>query len=146
MGARAKKVSIPSVGVTPSTKNMAESKSLSQSDDLKKAADIAKNSTASLGKFQESLNKKLEKTAKTKGNKRKFESNTIANVTEKERSLSILQSITNKSARLDIDAAVNKQIFREDQQRRTEKEKEMEKAAAERRARAKANVLTKPIL
>jgi len=122
--ARAKKVSIPSVGVTPSTKNMAESKSLSQSDDLKKAADIAKNSTASLGKFQESLNKKLEKTAKTKGNKRKFESNTIANVTEKERSLSILQSITNKSARLDIDAAVNKQIFREDQQRRTEKEKE----------------------
>lgn len=122
--ARAKNVAIPSVGVTPSTKNMADTKSLSQSDDLKKAADIAKNSTASLGKFQKDLNKKLEKTAKTKGNKRKFESNTIAINTEKERSLNILQSITNKSARLDIDAAVNKQIFREDQERRTEKEKE----------------------
>ena len=122
--ARAKNVKVPSVGVAPSTKDM-QAKSLSQSDDLKKAADIARSSTASLGKFQENLSKKLEKTAKTKtGNKRKFESNTVDNATETERSLSILSSITNKSARLDLDAAVNKQIYREDQERRTEKEKE----------------------
>merc|ERR1712107_355300 len=82
-----------------------QSKSLSQSDDLKKAADIARSSTASLGKFQENLSRKLEKTSKTKtGNKRKFESNTVDNATETERSLSILSSITNKSARLDLDA------------------------------------------
>merc|ERR1712147_568120 len=63
-------------------------------------------------------------TAKVKGVKRKFESNTGDGVTEKERSLGILESITNKSAKLNIEAAVNTQIFREDQERRTEKEKE----------------------
>merc|ERR1712156_759004 len=110
--ARAKNVSVPSVGVAPSTKD-AQAKSLSKSEDLKKAADIARASTASLGKFQESLHKKLE-------------SNTVDNSTEKERSLNILQSITNKSSKIDIDAAVNKQIFREDQERKTEKEKERE--------------------
>merc|ERR1712025_71666 len=120
--ARAKNVSVPSVGVAPSSKDN-QAKSLSQSEDIKKAADIAKSSTASLGKFQENLHKKLEKTAKTKGVKRKFESNTGDSVAEKERSLGILESITNKSAKLNIDAAVNKQIFREDQERRTEKEK-----------------------
>lgn len=123
--ARAKNVAVPSVGVAPSTKDT-QAKSLSKSEDLKKAADIARASTASLGKFQESLHKKLEKTAQTKGKKRKFESNTVDNSTEKERSLNILQSITNKSSKIDIDAAVNKQIFREDQERKTEKEKERE--------------------
>ena len=123
--ARAKNVSVPSVGVAPSSKD-SQAKSLSQSEDLKKAADIAKSSTASLGKFQENLHKKLEKTAKTKGNKRKFESNTVSNASEKEKSLNILQSITNKSAKLDIDAAVNNKlgISKFDQERRTEKDKE----------------------
>jgi len=120
--ARAKKVTVPSVGVVPSTQQ-GNAKAVSQSEDLKKAAEIAKTSTASLGKFQENLSKKLEKTAKTKGNKRKFESNTGDASLEKSRTLGILESITNKSARLDIDAAVNKQIYREDQERRTEKEK-----------------------
>ena len=34
--------------------------------------------------------------------------------------------VTNKEARLDMDAAVNKQIFKEDLERRTEKEKARE--------------------
>ena len=93
---------------------------------MKRAAEIAKGSTASLGKFQEDLSKKLEKTAKTKGKKRKFDSNTVDNASEKQRSLLILQSITNKSSKLDIDAAVNKQIYREDHERKTEAEKERE--------------------
>merc|ERR1712105_111806 len=93
-------------------------------EDLKRAAEIAKTSTASLGKFQENLTKKLEKTAKVKGVKRKFESNTGDGATEKQRSLGILESITNKSSKLNIEAAVNTQICREDQERRTEKEKE----------------------
>ena len=69
--------------------------------------------------------------------KRKFESNTGDGVTEKERSLGILESITNKSAKLNIDAAVNKQIFREDQDRRTEKEKERFQAENEERRKRK---------
>jgi len=120
--ARVKKVALPSVGVVPPSKQNAV-RAVTQSEDLKKAADIAKSSTASLGKFNENLSKKLEKTAKVKGVKRKFDSNTGDGTTEKERSLGILESITNKSAKLNIEAAVNKQIFREDQERRTEKEK-----------------------
>jgi len=120
--ARNKKVEVPSMGVVPAGKKE-QSRSVTQSDDLKRAAEIAKSSTASLGKFQENLSKKLEKTAKVKGVKRKFESNTGDAASEKERSLGILESITNKSAKLNIEAAVNKQIFREDQERRTEKEK-----------------------
>merc|ERR1712183_613332 len=67
------------------------------------------------------LNKKLEASAKTKGKKRKFESNTGDAETEKAKSLRVLDSITNKEPRLDMDAAVNKQIFKEDLERRTEK-------------------------
>merc|ERR1712029_602734 len=61
--ARAKNVAVPSVGVAPSSKDN-QAKSLSQSEDLKKAADIAKSSTASLGKFQKDLHKKLRKLQK----------------------------------------------------------------------------------
>jgi len=120
--AKAKKVNVPTAGVTPTTKDNS-AKAVSQSEDLRKAAEIVKTSTASLGKFQENLSKNLEKSAKTKGKKRKFESNTGSLEDEKSRSLKVLESISNKSARLDIDSAVNKEIYREDQERRTEKEK-----------------------
>ena len=140
--ARTKNISLPSPGVGPVSKETS-SKALSKSDDLKNAAgknfkfwffsvlkslflEIVKTSNASLGKFQESLDKKLENNSKVKGKKRKFESNTVDNASEQKRSLNILESITNKSARIDIDAAVNKQIYREDQARKTEKEKERE--------------------
>ena len=123
--AKAKNVSVPSVGVVPAVKG-GQARAVTQSDDLKRAAEIAKSSTASLGKFQDNLNKKLEKTSKTKGTKRKFESNTIENSTEKERNLGILESITNKSVKLDIDSAVRKQIYNENVERKTEKEKERE--------------------
>merc|ERR1712223_585963 len=80
----------------------------------------------SLGKFQQNLNKKLESSAKTKGKKRQFESNTVDAESEKAKSLRVLDSITNKEPRLDMEAAVNKQIFKEDLERRTEKEKQRE--------------------
>lgn len=122
--ARAKKVVVPSLGVLPSAgKPGVNMKAVSQSEDLRKAAEIAKTSTASLGKFQKDLGKKLESSAKTRGAKRKFESNTGDVDTEKAKAMRVLESITNKSAKLDIDAAVNKQIFKEDIERRTEKEK-----------------------
>merc|ERR1712112_720105 len=113
--AKTKKVSVPSVGVVPSVaKPGVQVKAVSQSEDLRKAAEIAKTSTASLGKFQKDLSKKLESSAKTKGTKRKFESNTGDADVEKAQSLRVLESITNKIPRMDMDAAVNKQIFKED--------------------------------
>jgi regulator of ribosome biosynthesis len=126
--AKVKKVAVPTLGVLPSVgkKGDREVRSVSQSEDLRKAAEVAKVSTASLGKFQKDLNKKLESSAKTKGSKRKFESNTGDAETEKSKSLRVLDSITNKSSSMDIDAAVNKQIFKEDIERRTEKEKNRE--------------------
>jgi len=103
--ARVRKVKIPTVGVvTPSV----QGNSVGFSDDLKNAAQFAKTSTASLGKFQPNLTARLEKTAKTKGKKRKFESNTGSSTIEKERNLGILESITNKQAKIDINMAIKK--------------------------------------
>jgi len=125
---KAHKVTVPSLGVLPAAgvKQGTEVRAVSQSEDLRNAAEKAKTSTASLGKFQKDLSKKLEKSAKTKGAKRKFESNTMSAESEKAASLKVLESITNKNPRMDMDAAVNKQIFKEDLERRTEKEKERE--------------------
>merc|ERR1712037_6406 len=70
--AESKRVNVPSLGVVPSTaKPGTEVRAVSQSEYLRKAAEVAKSSTASLGKFQKDLNKKLEASAKTKGKKRK---------------------------------------------------------------------------
>merc|ERR1712141_762391 len=64
--ARAKKgVKVPGVGLTPMNPKEGQS-----SDDLKKASQLATTSTASLGKFQDNLPKKLQKQVKTpKGKK-----------------------------------------------------------------------------
>merc|ERR1712066_741131 len=110
--AKARKVNVPTAGVLPTTQKT-EVKGVTQSEDLRKAAEIVKTSTASLGKF---------------------ESNTGDVEQEKSRTLRVLESITNKSARLDIDAAVNKQIFREDQERRTEKEKERDSKSKKKKS------------
>lgn len=119
--ARTKKVNVPTVGVvTPS----AASTKTSTSEDLQQAAEIVKSSTASLGKFQPSLNKSLEKSAKVKGKKRKFESNTMDSNVEKERNLGILESITNKQPRLDINLAVRKDINQEETDRSEEKKQQ----------------------
>jgi len=117
--ARAKNVKVPSVGVI--TSSGAETKSVGFSDELKNAAEIVRNSTASLGHFQPKLNKELEKSAKTSGKKRKFESNIGNSAEEKERNLGILESITSKQAKLDINAAVGKKIYQEDNDRAEEK-------------------------
>merc|ERR1712039_830531 len=98
--AKVKKVNVPSLGVVPSTaKPGTEVRAVSQSEDLRRAAEVAKSSTASLGKFQQNLNKKLESSAKTKGKKRQFESNTVDAESEKAKSLRVLDSITNKGGK-----------------------------------------------
>jgi len=119
--ARAKNVKVPTVGVVTHS-GPGNVKPAGFSDELKKAAEIANVSTASLGKFQPKLTKKLEKSAKTQGKKRKFESNTGDSTGEKERNLSILETITNKQAKLDINAAVGKHIHQEDSERAREKQ------------------------
>jgi len=112
--AKQKNVNLPTVGVAPSVAKGPQAKISAESDELKKTAELVKASTASLGKFQEKLNKKLEKNSAPRGPKRKFESNTGDMDVEKSKSLNILQSITNKKSKLDIDMAVGKQIYAED--------------------------------
>jgi len=117
---RQKKVKIPTVGVVNST-GKGGAKQVGFSDELKGAAEYAKASTASLGKFQPNLKKQLEATSKVAGKKRKFEPNTGNQATEKERNLGILDAITNKKAKLDITSAVGKQIHQENVERNEEK-------------------------
>jgi len=112
--AKQKNVNLPSVGVVPSVTKGPQAKISAESDELKKTSELVKASTASLGKFQEKLDKKLEQKSNPRGPKRKFESNTGDMETEKSKSLNILQSITNKKSKLDIDMAVGKQIYAED--------------------------------
>jgi len=118
--ARAKNVKVPTVGVV-TTETKGSNKPLGFSDELKGAAQFVKQSTASLGKFQPNLNKKLEKQAKVKGKKRQFESNTTDHSKEMERNMGILESLKNKQAKLDVNnAAVNKEVGQEENERRQE--------------------------
>ena len=120
--ARAKKVNVPGVGLAPLPDT--SSKTRGQSE-LQKAAELAKKSTASLGKFQEKLaSSKLEKkasSAKSKGAKRKFDPLVSTNGAETARDLKILESLSNKMPKLDVNKAVGRQIHREDSSRKAEK-------------------------
>lgn len=107
--ARAKKgVKVPGVGLTPMNPKEGQS-----SDDLKKASQLATTSTASLGKFQDNLPKKLQKQVKTpKGKKRQFDPMVFDG--EKEKNLRVFEQISNKKAKLDVTKAVGQQINAEE--------------------------------
>jgi len=79
-------------------------------EEIAKDIDLAKLSTASLGKFQEKLPK--EKDNKKRGKKRTFESVTGSAQSEKERSLEVWNKISKKPI-LDITKGVNKHIVNE---------------------------------
>ncbi|XP_063241991.1 ribosome biogenesis regulatory protein homolog [Bacillus rossius redtenbacheri] len=113
--AAAKNIKVPRVGVPP-----AESLSSTQ---LGKQLTVARVSTASLGKFQDKLPK--EKVAKNVGallpttKKRKLpHSNPVE---ERKANLGILDGILNKKPKLDIEKAVNREIYKEQQERAEEK-------------------------
>nr|ACO10498.1 Ribosome biogenesis regulatory protein homolog [Caligus rogercresseyi] len=116
--ARAKNVKVPSVkeAVLPKT-----SARKSSAKELSHAADLARRSTASLGVFQEKLASKVEKNVKKvpTGRKRKFDA--LVNDKEKDRSLSILDKMSNKRATLNVSKAVGKQIYNEESERSSEK-------------------------
>jgi len=122
--ARAQKVKVPGAqGVAPILGGKGSVQNSGQ--DLSKAAELAKSSTASLGKFQEKLSGKLEKaneaSKKEKGPKRKFDPLVSESGTEKERNLKVLDMITSKKPKLDLNKAVGKQINKEDKEKSEEK-------------------------
>ena len=74
---------------------------------------------------QEKLSGKLEKaneaSKKEKGPKRKFDPLVSESGTEKERNLKVLDMITSKKPKLDLNKAVGKQINKEDKEKNEEK-------------------------
>ena len=124
--ARAQKVKVPGAqGVAPILGGKGSVQN-SGHEDLSKAADLAKTSTASLGKFQGKLSGKLEKAnteaaKKVKGPKRKFDPLISVSGAEKEKNLKLLEMITSKKPKLDMNKAVGKQINKEDKEKSEEK-------------------------
>ena len=115
--ARNKKVKVPAAGMGVTAVGKGK-------EALREAANQAKKSTASLGKFQGKLPSKLEKkdaatNATNAGRKRKFEP--LVHTGEKERSLKILEQMSNKKPKMDVRRAVGKEIFQQDQEAREER-------------------------
>lgn len=108
--ARTRNTKVPGVGLTTSNDN----------NDLKKAAELAKVSTASMGKFQDKLPSQLEKKVQVKsGKKRKFDA--LVGGDEKEKNIKVLESIQRKAPKLNVTKGVGKQIHGEEQERRKSK-------------------------
>lgn len=104
--ARAQKVKIPGMGLTPKTQQ--------SKDELSRAVSVAKSSTASLGKFQDRLPK--EKAPKNSGKKRKFDPLIGDFSNERQKQLELLKTMDSKKPKLDVTMAVNKQMREEDRE------------------------------
>ncbi|XP_074549046.1 ribosome biogenesis regulatory protein homolog [Halichoeres trimaculatus] len=111
--ARAQKVKIPGVGLTP--------KAQQSKDELAKAVSVARTSTASVGRFQDCLPK--EKAPKNQGKKRKFDPLIGDFSNEKNKQLELLKLMDSKKPKLDITKAVNKQMREEDREEAAAKHK-----------------------
>lgn len=111
--ARAQKLKMPGVGLTPTAKQ--------SKDELSRAAVVARTSTASLGRFQDRLPK--EKPAKPAGQKRKFEPLIGDFSNEKQKQLELLKILGSKKPQLDITKAVNKQMREDDREEAAAKHK-----------------------
>ncbi|XP_054621127.1 ribosome biogenesis regulatory protein homolog [Dunckerocampus dactyliophorus] len=111
--ARAQKVKLPGVGLTPVAKQ--------SKDDLAKAASVAMTSTASVGRFQDRLPK--EKPVKNTGKKRKFDPLIGDFSNEREKQLELLKVMEGKRPKLDLTKAVNKQMREDDQEESAAKSK-----------------------
>ncbi|RXG71658.1 Ribosome biogenesis regulatory protein-like [Armadillidium vulgare] len=101
--ARAKNVKVPKLGVTSET--------MKSKFEMKTALEQTRLSTASLGKFQKTLQKEKPLPERKRGEKRKLPAtnNSFAGIEqERKRSLTILSKM--KKSELDYEMAVNKQI------------------------------------
>lgn len=105
--ARAQKIKVPGTGgLVP--------KAQQSRDELSKAVSVAKTSTASAGRFQDSLPK--EKAPRNTGKKRKFQP-LIGNFsTERDHQLELLKVMDSKKPKLNIAKAVSKQMREEDRE------------------------------
>ncbi|KAM7369933.1 hypothetical protein PAMP_011221 [Pampus punctatissimus] len=104
--ARAQKIKVPGVGLTPVAQQ--------SKDDLARAVNVARSSTASVGRFQDRLPK--EKPPRNMGKKRKFEPLIGDFSGEKQKQLELLKTMGNKKPKMDITKAVNKQMREEDRE------------------------------
>ncbi|XP_064595402.1 ribosome biogenesis regulatory protein homolog [Liolophura sinensis] len=120
--ARAQKTKVPGVGLTPTD--------TPTKDHVGKALAVAKRSTASIGRFTESLPK--EKPSRFTGKKRQFEPNYGNIKSEKLKQLNILNLILNKQPKLDVTKAVNSQMLEEETSRSQAPRKEKQKAGGKR--------------
>ncbi|CAH1391054.1 unnamed protein product [Nezara viridula] len=101
--AKAKKTKVPSMGLPPTPKMTARQ--------LNTAAQVANISTASLGKFQPKLKKEktLSKSSVLNLKKRKLPAPTKDE--EYNRNLKLADSLINKKPKLNLEKAVNREIF-----------------------------------
>ncbi|XP_014274001.1 ribosome biogenesis regulatory protein homolog [Halyomorpha halys] len=101
--AKAKKTKVPSMGLPPTPKMTAKQ--------LNTAAQVANVSTASLGKFQPRLSKEknLNKSSVLTVKKRKFPAPTKDE--EYNRNLKLADSLLNKKPKLNLEKAVNREIY-----------------------------------
>ncbi|XP_070709051.1 ribosome biogenesis regulatory protein homolog [Pempheris klunzingeri] len=111
--ARAQKVKVPGVGLTPAAQQ--------SKDELSRAVSVAKTSTASVGRFQDRLPK--EKPPKNTGKRRKFEPLIGDFSNERQKQLELLKLMDSKKPKLDITKAVNKQMREEDREEAAAKSK-----------------------
>ncbi|XP_043854311.1 ribosome biogenesis regulatory protein homolog [Dromiciops gliroides] len=112
--ARAHKVQLPSQGGMHPTGYQSR-------DELGKAMQVAKLSTASVGRFQERLPK--EKPPRGPGKKRQFQPNIGDFATEKKNQLELIRVMNSKKPRMDVTKATNKQMREEDREEAAKKRK-----------------------
>ncbi|KAG8224844.1 hypothetical protein J437_LFUL005447 [Ladona fulva] len=112
--ARSKNIKVPNIGLLP-----VENPS---STHLNIASHLAKTSTASLGKFQPKLPKeKPDAKPPSMIKKRKADSQVYNPGLEKKAHMSIVDNILNKKPKLDVEKAVNTELYNQDQERSEEK-------------------------
>jgi len=126
--AAAQKVKVPRVGVLPAEKL--------PSEQLKTAASVARVSTASIGKFQPRLPKEKPNAAPDRAlpGIKKRKPPPLRPDEEKKASMNIINGILNKRPKLDVEKAVNKQMFQEQQEESSEKKKKKTQGKGKKRS------------
>lgn len=112
--ARAHKTQLPSTAGMHPTGHQSK-------EELGRAMQVAKVSTASVGRFQERLPK--EKAPRGSGKKRKFQPLFGDFAAEKKNQLELLRIMNSKKPKLDVTRATNKQMREEDQEEAAKRKK-----------------------
>ncbi|XP_074056714.1 ribosome biogenesis regulatory protein homolog [Macrotis lagotis] len=112
--ARAHRVQLPSQGGMRPTGHQSRA-------ELGRAMQVAKVSTASVGRFQERLPK--EKPPRGPGKKRRFQPNVGDFSAEKQSQLELIRVMNSKKPKMDVTRATNKQMREEDREEAAKKRK-----------------------